>query len=99
MDIKILGKDQTATEAIKEYVEKKLERIQKYFEGEEINASVTIKGEKNLQVAEMYISVKSYNLKAVTETKDLYASIDKDIDILEGQIRKLKTKKEIINKE
>ena len=92
MDIKILGKDLTATEAIKEYVEKKLERIQKYFEGEAIKASVTIKGEKNLQVAEMYISVKSYNLKAVTETKDLYASIDKDIDILEGQIRKLKTK-------
>ena len=99
MDIKILGKDLTATEAIKEYVEKKLERIQKYFEGEEIKASVTIKGEKNLQVAEMYISVKSYNLKAVTETKDLYASIDKDIDILEGQIRKLKTKKERMNKE
>ena len=47
----------------------------------------------------MYISVKSYNLKAVTETKDLYASIDKDIDILEGQIRKLKTKKERMNKE
>jgi len=32
--------------------------------------------------------------RAVTEDKDLYASIDKDIDILEGQIRKAKTKKE-----
>ena len=32
--------------------------------------------------------------RAVTEDKDLYASIDKDIDILEGQIRKMKTKKE-----
>lgn len=99
MDIKILGKDLTATEAIKEYVEKKLERIKKYFEDEEIKVSVTIRGEKNLQIAEMYVSVKTYNLKAVTETKDLYASIDKDIDILEGQIRKLKTKKERINKE
>ena len=99
MDIKILGKDLTATEAIKEYVEKKLERIEKYFEGEDIKASVTIRGEKNLQIAEMYVAVKTYNLKAVTETKDLYASIDKDIDILEGQIRKLKTKRERINKE
>ena len=52
-----------------------------------------------MQVAEMYVNVKSYNLKAVTETKDLYASIDKDIDILEGQIRKLKTKKEKMNKD
>ena len=99
MNIKIIGKDLTATEAIKEYVEKKLERIKKYFEGEEIAASVTIKGEKNAQVAEMNVNVKSYNIRAVTETKDLYASIDKDIDILEGQIRKLKTKKERMNKE
>ena len=99
MNIKIVGKELTATEAIKDYVEKKLERIEKYFEGEEINVSVTIKGERNLQVAEIYVSVKGYNLRAVTETKDLYASIDKDIDILEGQIRKLKTKKERMNKE
>ena len=99
MNIKILGKDLTATEAIKDYVEKKLERIEKYFEGEEIAVSVTIKSEKNAQIAEKYVSVKTYNLKAVTETKDLYASIDKDIDIREGQIRKLKTKKERMNKE
>ena len=39
------------------------------------------------------------NLEAVTEDKDLYASIDKDIDILEGQIRKFKTKKEKMMKD
>ena len=32
--------------------------------------------------------------RAVTAHRDLYASIDKDIDILEGQIRKMKTKKD-----
>ena len=37
--------------------------------------------------------------RAVTEDKDMYASIDKDIDILEGQIRKAKTKREKIMKE
>ena len=99
MNIKIVGKDLTATEAIKDYTQKKLERIEKYFEGEDITANVTIKGEKTFQVAEMNVKVKSYNLRAVTETKDLYASIDKDIDILEGQIRKLKKKKKKINKE
>ena len=39
-----------------------------------------------MQIAEMQISVKGYNIRAVTETKDLYASIDKDVDIVEGQI-------------
>ena len=99
MNIVITGKELKATEAIKEYVERKLERIERYFEGEEINASVTIKSQREMQIAEMQISVKGYSIRAVTETKDLYASIDKDIDILEGQIRKIKTKKEKMNKE
>lgn len=99
MNIIITGKDLKATEAIKEYVGKKLERIEKYFEGEEINVSVKIKSEKTSQIAEMQVNVKAYSIRAVTETKDLYASIDKDIDILEGQIRKIKTKKEKINKD
>lgn len=99
MNITIIGKDMVTTEAIKDYTEKKLERIEKYFEGENITAQVKIKAEKNMQIAEMQVSVKSYTVRAVTETKDLYASIDKDIDILEGQIRKIKTKKERMNKE
>ena len=99
MNITITGKDLKATEAIKEYVAKKLERIEKYFEGEDINVTVKIKTEKAMQIAEMQASVKTYIIRAVTETRDLYASIDKDIDILEGQIRKIKTKKEKMNKE
>ena len=99
MNIVITGKELKATEAIKDYVEKKLERIERYFEGEEINASVKIKSEREMQIAEMQVGVKGYSIRAVTETKDLYASIDKDIDILEGQIRKIKTKKEKMNKE
>ena len=99
MNIVITGKDLKATEAIKEYANKKLERIEKYFGEEEINVSVKIKSEKSSQIAEMQVNVKGYSIRAVTETKDLYASIDKDIDILEGQIRKIKTKKEKMNKE
>ena len=99
MNITITGKDLKATEAIKDYVEKKLERIEKYFEGEEIKVQVKIKSEKGSQIAEMQVNVKTYSIRAVTETKDLYASIDKDIDILEGQIRKIKTKKEKMNKD
>ena len=99
MKITKTGKELKAKEAIKEYVEKKLERIEKYFDGDEIKVSVKIKSEKTSQIAEMQVNVKSYSIRAVTETKDLYASIDKDIDILEGQIRKIKTKKEKMNKD
>lgn len=89
----ITDKELKATEAIKEYIEEKLTRIEKYFGEEEISANVKLKAEKNYQVAEMYVSASGSTFKALTEDKDLYASIDKDIDILEGQIRKAKTKK------
>ena len=99
MNITITGKEVKATEAIKDYVEKKLTRIEKYFGEDELEVNVTIKTEKNAQIAEMYVTVKGMSYKAVTEDKDLYASIDKDIDILEGQIRKAKTKREKMQKD
>ena len=101
MKITITGKELQATDAIKDYVEKKVQRIEKYFANdlETMEVNVTIKAEKNVQTAEMYVVVKGENFKAVTEDKDLYASIDKDIDILEGQIRKSKSKKEKMQKD
>lgn len=93
MNIKITGKDLKATEAIKEYIEKKCERLQKYTE-DELEVKATIRAEGKEQVAELSTNINGNVYRAVTEKKDLYASIDKDIDIIEGQIRKTKAKKE-----
>ena len=54
MKIKITGKELKVTEAINDYVEKKLDRINKYFE--EADAEVTLKTEKNAQIAEIYVT-------------------------------------------
>ena len=97
MKIQITGKGLQVTQAINDYVEKKMERIEKYFE--EMEADVTLKTEKNEQIAEIYVTANGEKYIAVTEDRDMYASIDKDIDILEGQIRKAKTKKEKMMKE
>lgn len=92
MKLKVTGKELMITEALNDYVEKKLSRIEKYFE--DLEADVTLRTEKNEQIAEINVYANGELYRAVTEDKDLYASIDKDIDILEGQIRKAKTKKE-----
>ncbi len=97
MRIKITGKELKITDAINDYVEKKLDRIAKYFE--DASAEVTLRTEKNEQIAEIYVAANGEKYIAVTEDKDMYASIDKDIDILEGQIRKAKTKKEKMMKD
>ena len=97
MEIKVLGKEIKVTEAINDYVERKLDRIDKYFE--ESNAEVTLRAERNEQIAEVVVNANGETYRAAAEEKDLYASIDKIIDILEGQIRKAKTKKEKMMKE
>lgn len=97
MEIKVLGKEIKVTEAINDYVERKLDRIDKYFE--DAKAEVTLRAERNEQIAEVNVTANGESYRAEAEEKDLYASIDKIIDILEGQIRKAKTKKEKMMKE
>ena len=81
MNIKITGKDLKATDAIKDYIEKKLSRLEKYFTTDELDVQVMIRLERELQIAEISASYKGDSYRAVTENKDLYASIDEDIDI------------------
>ena len=97
MNIKVVGKDLEVTDAIRDYAEKKMDKLTKYLE--DFDGTVTIKVEGNEQVAETRVSYQGITYKAVTSHKDLYASIDKNIDILEGQIRKEKTRREKMNKE
>lgn len=97
MKVHVIGKEIKVTDAINDYIEKKLERIDKYFG--DASAETTIKTERNEQIAEIAVSANGENYRAAAEEKDLYASIDKVIDILEGQIRKTKTIKEKMLKE
>ena len=93
MNLNITGKDFELTGSIKNYIEDKVSKLSKYI-GDEFDATATLKIEGNEQVAEIRITFAGEVIKAVTASKDLYSSVDKDIDILEGQIRKIKTKKD-----
>ena len=97
MELKIVGKELKVTDAINDYIEKKLERIDKYFEN--ASAEVTVKTQKSEQIAEVTVVANGEKYRAEAEERDLYASIDKVIDILEGQIRKTKTIKEKMMRE
>ena len=93
MNLNITGKDFELTDSIKNYIEDKVSKLSKYI-GDDFDATATLKIEGNEQVAEIRITFAGEVIKAVTASKDLYSSVDKDIDILEGQIRKIKTKKD-----
>ena len=62
MNIKIVSKDLIATDAIKDYIGKKSERLVKYF-GEDFDVTATIKTEGGLQVAEMEVKTPTIDLE------------------------------------
>ena len=93
MNLNITGKDFELTDSIKSYITEKIGKLEKYF-GSDFDAVATLKIEGNNQVAEIRVNIASETFKAATASKDLYASVDKDIEILEGQIKKNKTKKD-----
>ena len=93
MKINIRGSKLEVTDAIKNYLESKLKRLDKYFENpEEITANAVIRTRGIDQTVEITIPIKKAILRAEESNKDLYASIDFAVDKLERQIRKNKTK-------
>ena len=94
MNLKVNGKNIEITDAINTYVNKKAQRLDKYFQDGEFEVTVRLYTEKNMQVAEMQVLKAKKMYKAEVKEKDLYASIDKCIDVVEGQIRKSKAKQE-----
>lgn len=93
MNINIRGDKIEVTEAIKNYVKEKLERLEKYFESpNNIDAHVLIRIRNGQQIIEVTIPTSKYTLRAEEVNADLYAAIDLVIDVLERQIRKNKTK-------
>ena len=88
----IRGDKLVVTEAIKSYIDEKIEKLQKYFDSDDIEAKIVIKISNNKQIIEVTIPTNKYTLRAEERNDDLYAAIDLVIDKLEGQIRKNKTK-------
>ncbi len=81
------------TDAIKEYIQTKLNKLNKYFENpDEIQANVLTKLNGRFQTIEVTIPTTHFTLRNEESNEDLYAAIDTIVDKLERQIRKNKEK-------
>lgn len=91
MQIKLKSKNITLTGALKDYTEKKLSRIEKYFD-HILSADVMLSTQRNLHLVEVTVHVNGVTLRGEEKTDNMYSSIDKVIDKLERQVLKLKEK-------
>lgn len=91
MKLDLTGDGVEITPAIREYVEKKIQKLEKFFEEDTI-AHVTYSSKKGVSDLDIRIEEKGVTYMAEEENRDLYAGIDLAIDKILGQIRKQKTK-------
>ncbi|HWJ79007.1 MAG TPA: ribosome-associated translation inhibitor RaiA [Niallia sp.] len=94
MNFNIRGENIEVTPAIREYVEKKIAKLERYFsETPDANVNVNLKtyNDKTAKV-EVTIPMSQLLLRAEEDHVDMYAAIDLITDKLERQIRKHKTK-------
>lgn len=93
MELNIRGDKVTVTKAIKDYVNEKITKLNKYFDNEKnIKATVIIRVKNGEQIIEVTVPTNKFTLRAEEKHVDLYAAIDLVVDKLERQIRKNKTK-------
>lgn len=93
MNYSIRGQQIEVTEALRDYVDKKLSRLDKYFDAPlTSDGTVTLSVVRGLHVVEVTIPLTGVMLRAEDRSDDMYASMDAVVDKLERQIRKHKTK-------
>ena len=91
MRIIVSGRNTEVTETLKERLTKKLGKLDKFF-NPDTEAQATFSKEKSKHIVDVTIQFNSTVFRAEEKNDDMFTSIDRVVDTLEGQIRKNKTK-------
>jgi len=93
MKINTRGDKLLVTEGIKNHIDSKLQKLEKYFDNHEsLSANVLVRVTGRNQTIEVTIPTNHFTLRAEEAHDDLYAAVDLVVDKLERQIRKNKTR-------
>lgn len=91
MKLTVRGKNLEVTGALRDYSEKRLDKLSRYFD-EEFDAQVLLSTNKDLKTVEVTVFVEGIVLRAVDKNPDMYAAIDLVVDKIVRQIHKYKTR-------
>lgn len=92
MLVTVMGKNVEVTSALRDYAEKKVAKINKFFEKSPIETKVTFSTERNKHIVDITVQVNGILLRGEEGTGDMYASIDGAIEKIERQVHKFKTR-------
>ena len=92
MIVSVIGKNVEVTDALKDYSEKKVAKISKFFEKSPVGAQVTMSTERGKHIVDITVQVNGLLLRGEEKTGDMYASIDGALEKIERQVQKFKTR-------
>ena len=93
MKIRFVARKFTLTDDVKERVQKKLQKLDKFFSSD-TEAAVALYGEKIGERIEVTIYHGGTIFRAEESDKDIACALDKALDVIERQIRKNRTRLE-----
>ena len=91
MRITVTGRNIELTQGIKEAVDDKLSKLEKYFTPD-TDVFVTLSVEKDRQKIEVTIPIKGHIIRSEQVSNDMYVSIDLVEEVIERQLKKYKNK-------
>ncbi|MGE5550165.1 MAG: ribosome hibernation-promoting factor, HPF/YfiA family [Bacteroidota bacterium] len=92
MKILVKGKNIEISDSLREYAEKKVTKVGKFFTTSPLAAQITMGTERGMHVVDVTVQLKDLLLRGEEKTNDMYASIDGAIEKIERQILKFKTR-------
>ncbi|WP_158736909.1 ribosome hibernation-promoting factor, HPF/YfiA family [Alteribacillus sp. YIM 98480] len=93
MNYNIRGENLEVTPALKNYVEKKVSKLERYFDTTPVaEVHVKMQVQNSEHIIEVTVPMPQLLLRAEETHADMYAAIDLVVEKLERQIRKHKTK-------
>jgi putative sigma-54 modulation protein len=91
MDISITGRNMDLDPGLKKYIYKRLGKVEKLYK-RIYNCEVVLDVEKERHIAEVILSLKRNRIVAKESSSDIYASIDKAVEIIKKQLRRMNGK-------
>ena len=93
MKIIITGRKCTPRDSFKEHAEKKLQKVERFFD-DSAEAKVTATVEKSCQIVEVTVATRGMIFRSEERAQNMNEALDKCVDSLIRQIRKNKTRLE-----
>ena len=94
MKLTITGRNIKPTEAINNYITKKLHKVFMRIDDADINFSLQV--DKNRHIAEVIVKQNGFIFHVNDETKNLYTTLDNVIDKIEKHLIKHKNKNTVL---